>query len=356
MSLPMAESLSQDIYDIINRTEKNNSSTECPYFPDFDFVYIFVPPYVFTICVAGLLGNMFVLLVFFLQKGRCTVAEIYLGNLAAADFMLLACLPFWAVNIMHHFKWPFGDFLCRTTCVTIIFNMYTSIYLLAMVSIDRYFALVRTMTTGRMRSVFYAKVFCLSIWLFGFIMGIPSVIYRSVQYVPDFDVVMCLLKFPQKSWKLALDIVLIIIGFLLPVSVIAFCNYHIIKALKESQEYAASKDRSDNKATKLIFAVILAFLLCWTPFHFFTFLDILYEVGALKGCTWETILDLGNQIATYLACLNSLLNPVLYVFASQYFRRKITDIFKCTKSRRGSDLVALQRSVISTQRQRIEIL
>ncbi|XP_033905266.3 B1 bradykinin receptor-like [Acipenser ruthenus] len=351
MPVQMAESLSQDIYDIINGTEKNNSSTECPYFPDLNFVYTFVPPYIFTICVTGLLGNMFVLLVFFLQKGRCTVAEIYLGNLAAADLMLLAGLPFWAVNIMHHFNWPFGDFLCKTTNVTIILNMYTSIYLLAMVSIDRYLALVRTMTTGRMRSIFYAKVFCLCIWLFGFIMSIPSVIYRSIEYVPEFDGVMCLLKFPEKSWTLASYIILNIIGFLLPVSIIAFCNHHIIKALRDSQKHASSEDRSDNKANKLIFAVILAFLFCWTPFHFFTFLEIFYQVDYLKGCMWETILELGNQIATYMACLNSLLNPVLYVFASQYFRRKITDIFKRTKPWRGSDLVALQRSVIATHRQ-----
>lgn len=67
---------------------------------EWRLVYTIIPPYIFIVCLTGILGNTFVLLVFSLQRSRWTVPEIYLGNLALADLVVLVCLPFWAMNII----------------------------------------------------------------------------------------------------------------------------------------------------------------------------------------------------------------------------------------------------------------
>lgn len=80
-------------------SENNRSFLPTPKTPlhnatEWILVHSIIPPYIFTLCVTGLLGNGFVLLVFLLQREQCSVPEIYLGNLALADLLLLACLPF----------------------------------------------------------------------------------------------------------------------------------------------------------------------------------------------------------------------------------------------------------------------
>ncbi|XP_061118165.1 B1 bradykinin receptor [Conger conger] len=330
----------------INITEDFNST-------GWSLVHTIVPPYIFIVCVTGILGNAFVLLVFALHKARWTVPEIYLGNLAIADLLLLAGLPFWAMNILNRFNWPYGDFLCKAVNISIVGNMYTSIYLLMVVTIDRYLALVRTMTARWMRRTRYAKVICVVLWLFGFTMTTPMIIHRRVKYVPFLRTVACLIDYPGESWKIANHISMTLVGFALPSIIIVFCNCKIVIALRGRGEHVFAQDKNDTKAIKLIYAVLLLFFICWCPFHLFTFLDLLCDLHILDINSWDHVLDIGNQFSTYLAFLNSCLNPVLYVFAGQYFRKMIAEIHRRNKTRRQSEDLALQRSVISTYLQRI---
>ncbi|KAK5886483.1 hypothetical protein CesoFtcFv8_017512 [Champsocephalus esox] len=70
---------------------------------------------------------------------------------------------------------------------------------------------------------------------------------------------------------------------------------------------------------------------------------------------WFHALDIGTQISVYLAFLNSALNPLLYVLSGQYFRRKVSAIYRRTRHyRRGSDTTIYQRSVVSTYINRTE--
>ncbi len=105
---------------------------------EWQLVYSIIPPYIFTVCLTGILGNSFVLLVFLFQGSRWSVPEIYLGNLALADLILLVCLPFWAMNILNYFMWSYGEIMCKVVNLSITVNMYTSIYMLVMVNVDRY--------------------------------------------------------------------------------------------------------------------------------------------------------------------------------------------------------------------------
>ncbi|GAA6109284.1 B1 bradykinin receptor [Tachysurus ichikawai] len=321
---------------------------------DWLLVHAIVPPYIFIVCLAGILGNAFVLFVFFFQRGKWTVPEIYLGNLALADLILLACLPFWAMNILNHFYWPYGEFLCKVVNLSIIVNMYASIYMLVVVNLDRYLALVLIMKARWLRRRRNAKVICFCLWLFGVIMGIPTAAFRSVQYIPSFQVEACIIHYPFYSWKLAHHLQLVLLGFALPLLVIVFCSCNILWVLHKRMDGVFPQDKNDRKATVLVSAVTLFFFICWAPFHIFTSLVILCDLNILDLDAWDHILDVGTQFTTYLAFLNSCLNPLLYVCSGQYFKRKVNDIYKRRKSSTGSVATTLQRSVISTRSDQIK--
>ncbi|NWI92895.1 BKRB1 protein, partial [Pitta sordida] len=317
-----------------NLSENKSNSTICADWTDWwEIVYYIGPKYINTVCVIGMLGNVFVLFIYSLHKGPLKIAEIYLMNLAGADLIFLMGLPFWAESLRNEFNWPFGNFLCRSTSASISLNMYTSIYLLVAVSVDRYLTFVHTLNHGGIRSKTIAKGICLLIWSFGILLSIPVFMFRTVKEFPFWNISACALDFPTPAWETAQSLVFNIVGFLLPSTAIIFLNFSTISSLqKNARERKAlrtkvCKGQKGTKATRLIFTVVVMFLFCWTPHHFFVFLGKLYHSEVIKGCFWGELLNFGEQFAYMLATTNSCINPVIYVFVGKYFRQKALEVF-----------------------------
>nr|UTQ10359.1 BDKRB2-8 [Sebastes schlegelii] len=277
--------------------------------------------------------NVFVLMVFCFHKKACTVAEIYLSNLAAADLVLVSCLPFWAVNVSNGFNWPFGWFLCKVVSMGIKMNAYSSIYFLILVSVDRYVALVHPLSHGRMRRPKYAKLGCLLMWGFGLLLSVPTFVFREVDNRRD-NITHCFLDYPNQTAQLVFDGMLFVFGLIIPISIISFCTVKIIQALKIKTIERSNAERTEQKATTLMLAVLLAFLICLVPFHVVTMLNVLVRAEVLGGCHLKFVLTICTQFFVYLAFFNSVLNPILYVIVGKNFRKKVCELFQQRKIRK----------------------
>ncbi|XP_076605127.1 B2 bradykinin receptor-like [Chaetodon auriga] len=295
------------------------NNTNCSQTATQEWIITVVPIYILIITVLGIVFNVFVLMVFWFHKKPCTVAEIYLSNLAAADLVLVSCLPFWAVNVSNDFKWPFGPFLCKFVSLGISMNTYCSIYFLVLVSIDRYVALVHTMSFGRMRRSKDAKVGCLMVWGLGLLLSVPTLIYRTKTKCNT-----CTAKHPNTSVYLLSEGLLTIFIFIIPISIISYCTVKIIQALNNRLKERSNRSRREHKATSLVLAVVLAFLICWLPFHLFRMVGMLEKATLLS--VNSTALDTCFQIFTYVAFFNSVLNPILYVIIGDNFRKKVKEL------------------------------
>uniref|UniRef100_A0A8C5DI60 Si:dkey-63b1.1 n=1 Tax=Gouania willdenowi TaxID=441366 RepID=A0A8C5DI60_GOUWI len=128
------------------------------------------PAFLGLVTLVGLLGNALVLGVFCLQRRPCSVADIYLGNLAAADLVMMCCLPFWAVTIARGYQWDFGELLCKLVNVAITMNYMCSVLFLVL---------------SRLRRASWAKRVCLGIWTVGFLFTLPVLLFRTVSHLED---------------------------------------------------------------------------------------------------------------------------------------------------------------------------
>ncbi|KAM4013084.1 B2 bradykinin receptor-like isoform 1-T4 [Anomaloglossus baeobatrachus] len=302
----------------------------------FDWLFTYQPIYMWFIFVVGFILNLFAILVFILHKSRCTVAEIYLGNMAAADLIFVSGLPFWAIYIANRYYWPFGSFMCVAVNGLIQLNLYSSIYFLMMVSIDRYLALVKTMSVGRMRRPWWAKVNCVIIWMFAFVLSLPSVIFRKVQFFEPLNTTACLIFPPFENWKIFTNMILNILGFLVPLFVIAFCTFHIISVLRNNAMQHFKEVNNEKKATWLVLAVLLVFIVCWLPFHISTFINTLERFNVFSSCEVESVNHIFNQISTYIGFSNSCINPIMYIMVGNHFRQKAIEVYRMLL-RRGTN-------------------
>ncbi|XP_031310132.2 B2 bradykinin receptor [Camelus dromedarius] len=287
-------------------------------------------PFLWVLFILAALENIFVLSVFCLHKSSCTVAEIYLGNLAAADLLLACGLPFWAITIANNFDWLFGEVLCRVVNTVVYMNFYSSICFLMLVSIDRYLALVKTMSMGRMRGVRWAKLYSVVIWGCTLLLSSPMLAFRTMQEYRDegYNVTVCLINYPSHSWEVFTNILLNSVGFVLPLSVITFCTVQIMNVLRNNEMQKFKEIQTERKATVLVLAVLLLFVICWLPFQISTFLDTLLRLGVLSGCWHEHVVDVFTQIASFAAYSNSGLNPLVYVIVGKRFRKKSREVYR----------------------------
>ncbi|XP_061599344.1 B2 bradykinin receptor-like [Cololabis saira] len=324
-----------------NQTQGNN--TNCKLYHD-DRTFQVVPVYILVIAVLGIVLNVFVLMVFCLHKKACTVPEIYLSNLAAADLVLVSCLPFWVVNVSRKFVWTFDESLCKIVNVGIVMNAYCSIYFLVLVSIDRYMALVHPMTQMRMRRPSYAKLGCLLVWGLGFLLSLPSLIFRKLGF--EGNVTRCYIDYPKNTYVL-FELMLFIFSFCIPIAIISFCTIKIIKVLTNRLIEGLESQNTDQKATTLLLAVLLAFLICWVPFHLTKMPTILSKMGIITKCSVLYVLLICRQTFTYFAFFNSVLNPILYVIVGKNFRKKTKELFKQRSVRKSTSRFTSARSYLS---------
>ncbi|KAM9709117.1 B2 bradykinin receptor-like [Menidia menidia] len=302
---------------VLNTT--NSSSCDFP-----QWTYIGIPVYIMVIAVMGIILNVFVLMVFCLHQKPCTVAEIYLSNLAAADLLLVSCLPFWAVNIINKFNWLLGELLCKIVNAGLRMNVFCSIYFLVLVSVDRYVALVHPLSYERVRRPLFAKVGSFLVWAFGLLLSTPTLLFRKTTFVPGKNITECYIDHLDNFFnRLRPDLMMLLFGFIIPVPIISFCTIKILKALGKRLTEGVNAKKTDNKATTLVLAVLVAFLICWLPFHLTKIPELLKKIGLLTGCSSIRILSTCSQIFLYLAFFNSVLNPILYVIVGKNFQEKV---------------------------------
>ncbi|KAM6134133.1 B2 bradykinin receptor [Phoenicopterus ruber ruber] len=306
----------------------------------------FQPGFLWFIFVLGAIENSFVLIVLCLHKSRCTVAEVYLANVALADLMLVCALPFWAINISNNFQWPFGLFLCKAVNTMSNMNLYSSIYFLTLVSIDRYLALVKTMSLGRMRRTVCAKWNSFVVWTCALLICSPAMMFRNLQYYEEYNITACVLVYPSHYWEPANNCLLNIVGFVIPLCVITYCTLQIIKALRSSELQNLRLVQTERRATVLVLAVLVLFVVCWLPFQISTIIDTIRYLAPAYKCLPE-INDIVTQVATYCAFSNSCLNPVLYVIVGKHFQKKAVELYKdlLPKRCRKSQSVQMENSL-----------
>ncbi|XP_039218689.1 chemokine-like receptor 1 isoform X1 [Crotalus tigris] len=270
-------------------------------------------------CLLGLLGNGLVIAIIF--KMKKSVTTIWFLNLAAADFLFNVFLPLNITYTAMGFHWVFGRDMCKVSTLLLNLNMCTSVLLLTTISIDRCILVVFPVQSQKRRTPTIAWLFCILIWVFGFLMSSPSRVFRDTTTTQDH--IRCFYNFSLSSSPndTALGVqrhkmvttFRFLTGFIIPMIVITACYITIIFRLKKNR-LAKSK-----KPLKIIVAIITIFFLCWCPYH------TLHLLETDHRSVPENVFEIGLPLVTAIAASNSCMNPILYVFMGQDFKKfKVT--------------------------------
>ncbi|XP_062847930.1 C-X-C chemokine receptor type 3.1 [Trichomycterus rosablanca] len=309
-----------------------------------DFEKIFIPILYSLALVFGLLGNGLVLVVLIQKRRTWSVTDVFILNLSVADLLLLITLPLWAVDAA--VGWNFSDGLCKLAGATFRVNFYCGIFLLACISLDRYFSVVHAVQMYSRRRPWLVHLSCLAVWIFCLLLSIPDWIHLQVSkdsrrggksectptYLPE--------------WRLALRTLYHVLGFFLPAVVMLYCYTRILLRLQ-----LGSQGAQKQRAVRVILVLVIAFFLSWTPYNIVLLADTIYtnQTGNSTTCGTTTLLDIAITVTSTWGYLHCCVNPVLYAFVGVKFRRHLLDLIKPLRHRlkRRADITSRKSSLMS---------
>ncbi|XP_074061773.1 neuropeptides B/W receptor type 1 [Macrotis lagotis] len=292
-------------------------------------LYIVVPVIYSVICAVGLTGNTAVLYVLLRAPRMKTVTNLFILNLAIADELFTLVLP---INIADYLllQWPFGELMCKLIISIDQYNTFSSLYFLTVMSIDRYLVVLATVESRKMayRTYRAAKAVSLAVWFLVTLIVLPFTIFAHLY--EEEGRLQCVLVFPQPEsfwWKVS-RIYTLILGFAIPVSTICILYTIMLCKLRAMQldNHAKALDRAKKRVTLMVLIILAVCLFCWTPYHLST-------VVALTTDIPQTPFIIGiSYFITSLSYANSCLNPFLYAFLDDNFRRSFRKLVECRAS------------------------
>lgn len=287
----------------------------------------------------GVIGNGMVIWVTAFKSKR-TVNSVWLQNLAIADFVFVLFLPFSIDYVLRDFHWLFGKTMCKLNSFVCTMNMYASVLFVTVLSLDRYVSLVHLSWSEKYRNVRRAWWLCALIWILSCSLSSPALVFRDI--TQHNGKVVCFNNFHNESMHLVqVRHVLIVslrttVGFLLPFATITVSGVLLALKMRQSNSVRLSA------FSRMVSAVILAFFVCWVPFHTFS----LMELSMHHSTALHSVLTIGFPLATSLAFFNSCVNPILYVLLTKKVRKLVrSSCLKFTKS----SLRELSQSVSATE-------
>lgn len=303
------------------------------------------------IFVVGLIGNGLVIYVVLRFAKMKTVTNLYILNLAVSDALFLASLPFLIVTtILKH--WIFGAAMCKMYFVLFSINFFASVFQLTALSADRYLAVCHPVRSSRYRNTTIAFFICLVMWSVSFLVMLPIILYSSTTHAdPTSNRQTCTIVWPDGQpipADKAFTWYTFLLGFLIPVSLISVLYISVILRLQNVGPAIKSKERkrSHRKVTRMVLAVISVYVVCWLPYWVFQ-INLTFKKNDIEE--WEIYLFNG---LTVLQFANSMLNPLLYAFLSENFRRSFVKAFQCASSNDVNKSLCHENSVFPKSSQK----
>ncbi|XP_051285193.1 prostaglandin D2 receptor 2-like [Dicentrarchus labrax] len=293
----------------------------------------------------GIIENLLILGVVGFHVRR-SVISIWILNLAASDMLATCSLPFFTLYMARGNTWTLGNTFCRINSSIFFLNMFVSGFLLAAISLDRCLVVLKPVWAQNYRNTQLVGRVCGVIWAMAVVFTIPFYIFRDTIVLPD-GKILCYYNYAQllpsepydlgslcKHRKEALAFMKLFLAFLIPLLVIIL-SYAAVNA-----RLARRGCRRPFRFVRLVIAVVVTFILCWAPYHLF----IVIEVIAPTGSSAQKLAGRALPIAATIGFLNSVLNPILYVFSCPDLCHKIRhSLGAVMESVLAEDLAELRR-------------
>ncbi|KAM8853500.1 P2Y purinoceptor 3 [Synchiropus picturatus] len=290
-----------------------------------DFKRILLPSVYTVVFLLGLSLNAVVILKIWRTRPNLSRNNIYMLNLAIADFLYVMSLPLLIYNYASHDYWPFGDFTCKLVRFQFYSNLHGSIFFLTCISLQRYLGICHPLAVwhkqGGRKMAWYI---CGAVWLVVILLCAPTFHFASTGIQRNRTV--CYDLSPPKLSRsyYPYGMALTSLGFVLPFLGVMVCYIRMAQVLcrpEPNESIRSTSGEKREKAVRMIIVVATVFCISFLPFHLTKTAYLL--VRSLPGMSCETrnLFAIIYKSTRPFASMNSFLDPILFYFTQPRYRR-----------------------------------
>ena len=271
----------------------------------------------------GLVGNFLTFVVICKVPSLRTMSNYYVASLSLTEVLLCASILALLPAVVLNGRWVFSDETCQFQGFVTTMLATASIYAMMLVAINRYFIMVKSNLHRRYftkRKVLISIVFS---WILGGNFPISYVCQgRRFEFHPGKGI--CV--YDVSKLQLTDALLTGLFNLQIPYIIISLCYYKIYKKVKQhnvmlhqsAETTSLQISAKDIRITKILFAIVLAFTLCWSPFYVIDLLGVLYGPYFAPRPAY--------LLYSIMAGSSAAINPVLYGGFNREVRREITKL------------------------------
>lgn len=267
-----------------------------------------------------------------LISSKKTKAIIFMINLAVADLAHVLSLP---LRIFYYFTgtWPFGKGVCLFCFYLKYLNMYASIAFLVCISLQRCVFLMHPFCAKRWKRRYDVRI-SIVVWVVVGLCCSPFILMRTGPKHNNQNESSCFKDLPTRQLGLGTAVTMMVfgelLGFIIPLTIIGFCSYFIVRSLQLSS-HAGHSVNDKKRALRMVLVCTGVFLLCFVPYHVNFLLYMMVSQDLITQCAMKQAVQQFHPISLCIASLNCCLNPLIYYFLTTEFRQQL--------SRQGSSVL-----------------
>ncbi|XP_054854894.1 probable G-protein coupled receptor 33 [Eublepharis macularius] len=254
------------------------------------------------------------------MKMKRTVTTLWFLNLILIYFMSSSYIPFFAVYFLLDFHWVFGAIMCKVVNSLGSLGMFITVFLITIISIDRYLLICHPIWSQYNRTVPRARRLIAGVWLTSFALSAPYLAFRETREAEKGKIT-CVNNYALSSdWgspriealrnliHLTLFLVRFLLAFLIPFCIITGCYCRMRSELKKKR-WVRNK-----KPFRILAIAVASFFVCWLPYHLY------HGLSLFKRVPDGLLLPL-QGIFIITRCFNFCVTPILYLFVGEKFQQ-----------------------------------
>ncbi|XP_012533240.1 pyrokinin-1 receptor isoform X2 [Monomorium pharaonis] len=308
-----------------------------------DPLYIVLPITVIyaVIFFTGVIGNISTCVVIARNKSMHTATNYYLFSLAVSDLLLLVFgLPPEMYYIWSNFPYIFGEAFCIIQSFASETSTNATVLTITAFTIERYVAICHPFISHTMSKLSRAVKFVMAIWLLALCLAVPQAIQFGIIYSDYNGTVIMDSARCSRRWTLiehAFEISTILF-FVLPMTIITVLYVLIAIKLRRStllttvskrhhapgvlnhMDSSRGKTNAQRNVIRMLVAVVVAFFICWAPFHAQRLLAVYGENSSGSEDTMVIVYTTLTYVSGVFYYLSATVNPLLYNIMSNKFR------------------------------------
>lgn len=276
-----------------------------------------------ALVLIGLVGNLLVSFIIIHNRDMKSAMNYLLLNLAIADFLTVLFLApqYIFIYTFTHPTGRDGDMLCKFMTGGNIswIGGVSSVFALVSIACERYYAVMYPHNQGKI-STRTLRIIIITCWLFSVVFNAP--LFFVLRY--DANVKFCIETWPRHvyarinstAWFLVVGVIPVLIMGLLYSRVV----YHLWIRKDDGVERHAVK-RVRKRVTKMVIIVSVIYAISWFPqltMYLISYINPSNSFG-----------DLGYVISVAMVAINSAVNPIIYSFQNERFRRHLRKWLCC---------------------------